>query len=233
MQKIQDALNILIYHISEQNYDQTFARYRLWFEITQTYSQEYPDQIFDSLLNIRGIHGIEPRRRRFIHPTAHLILRFAGDAESDNTLAPYAIGLQNRLCARILQEFFENDMGVVRREEWGGENVLDRFLSNTNLVAHWANLGYVEESTIRNHILQSLVSHSTKVYDHQVDALMILFKLAGATFEKYVDPLVVDHCFELLKCHYGGDSVKNQIAQVRVVSCNGRLEVGYNVDSRR
>ena len=34
-----------------------------------------------------------------------------------------------------------------------------------------------------------------------MDALIILFKLAGATFEAYADPSVVDRCFELLKGH--------------------------------
>ena len=104
MEKIQDALSILISRISEQNYDRTFPRYRLWFEITQTYSQNYPDQIFD-LFNSRlgGTHGIQPGYGKLIHSTAHLIVRFAGDAESDSTLGPYAVGLQNRLCAKFIQ----------------------------------------------------------------------------------------------------------------------------------
>ena len=53
---------------------------------------------------------------------------------------------------------------------------------------------------IRDHILQSLISHP-KLYDHQADALIILLKLAGATFAAYADPSVVDRCFELLKHH--------------------------------
>ena len=220
MEKIQGALKGLLGRISEQNYDRTFPRYRLWFEITQTYSQKYPDQLFDSLVQSRGTHGIQPGYGKLIHSTAHLIVRFAGDAESDDTLGPYAIGLQNRLCAKILQEFFENQMEIVRLIELGLSPSPDQFLADVNFVARWANLGYLEESAIRNHILQSLVSHSTKVYDHQVDALIILFKLAGATFEKYVDPSVVDHCFELLKSHYSNNSVKNRLAQVHVVSCN-------------
>ena len=71
---------------------------------------------------------------------------------------------------------------------------------DANLIAHWANLGYVDETTIRNHILQSLISHPT-LDDHQADALVILFKLAGATFEAYADPSVVNRCFELLQDH--------------------------------
>ena len=37
------------------------------------------------------------------------------------------------------------------------------------------------------------------MYEHHVNALTILFKIAGATFGAYVDPAVVDRCFELLK----------------------------------
>ena len=75
-----------------------------------------------------------------------------------------------------------------------------KFYANTNLIAHWVNLGYVEEAAICNHILQSLISHP-KLYDHQADALVILFKLAGATFAACTDPSVVDRCFELLQNH--------------------------------
>jgi len=72
--------------------------------------------------------------------------------------------------------------------------------AGANLIAHWANLRYVEEAAIRDHILQSLISHP-KLYDRQVDVLTILFKLAGATFKAYADPTVFDRCFELLKGH--------------------------------
>jgi len=78
------------------------------------------------------------------------------------------------------------------------------------------NLGYVEETAIRDHILQSLISHP-KLYKVQVDALIILFKLAGATFAKYSDLAVVDRCFELLKVHYERDSARGDLVRVRAV----------------
>ena len=218
---IRQALDILIGRISEQNYDQTFAYYRLWFEITQEYVQKYPDQIFDSLLDNRGTHGIQPGSGKLIHSAAHLILRFARDAESDDTLGPYSTGLQDRFCAKILQYFFESDMQIVQFVERRMGTSLDWWLANVNYVAHWANLGYIKESTIRNHILQPLVSNPMRVYDHHVDALIILFKIAGATFEKYVDPLVVDRCFECLKGHYSNNTTMKQLVQVCVVSCDG------------
>ena len=98
----------------------------------------------------------------------------------------------------------------------------EQFLADANFVAHWVNLGYVEESAIRNHILQALISHP-KLYDHQAGALIILFKLAGATFQKYADPSVVDRCFELLEAHYDDRrSAHGLLVQVRVVSRNER-----------
>ena len=226
MERIQKGLGILISRISEQNYDETFANYRLWFEITQTYSQEYPDQIFDSLFDNRGTKGIEDFFDEFIHSTAHLIIRFAGDAESDSVLGPHAIGLQNRLCTKILQEFFESNMGFVQDRELHGYTFQAQFIADANFIAHWANLGYIEESTIRNHILQSLISHPEKQYDHQADALILLFKLAGATFGKYTDPLVINRCFDRLKGRYGGSANATRVIQVRVVSCYGWLQLG-------
>ena len=108
---------------------------------------------------------------------------------------PHNSGLQTRLCALTLREFFNNNLRICC-----GNGNGDNICADANLIAHWANLGYVEEAVIRNHILQSLISHP-KLYDHQADALIILFKLAGTTFEAYADPSVVDRCFELLKGH--------------------------------
>ena len=225
MEKIRKALNILISRISEQNYDESFAFYRLWLDITQNYSQKYPDRIFDSLFDNRGAQGLTDNINKLTHSTAHLIVRFAGDVESDSILGPYAIGLQNRLCTKILQEFFENNIGIVQDTELHGYTFQAQFIANANFIAHWANLGYIEESAIRNHILQSLISHPEKLYYHQADALIVLFKLAGATFKEYVDPSVIDRCFERLKDRYGSSATWNQVVQARVVSCYGWLQL--------
>ena len=96
------------------------------------------------------------------------------------------------------------------------------FCTDANFLAHFVNMGYVKEAVICDHILQSLISHPEGLASHQADALVILFKLGGATFEKYVDPSVVDRCFELLKYRYADHPARNQLAQVRVVSRNGR-----------
>jgi len=89
---------------------------------------------------------------------------------------------------------------------------------DVNLIAHCANLGYIEENTIRSHILQSLISHH-KLHDHQANALAALFKIAGATFGAYADPAVIDRCFELLKKHQYRDGVTGSaILRVSAVS---------------
>ena len=91
---------------------------------------------------------------------------------------------------------------------------------DVNLIAHSANLRYIEEDTIRNHILQSFLYNT--LYDHQAVALSILFKIAGATFEAYVDPVVVGHCLELLKNHRLGGRWKVSLAEVSAFSVQGR-----------
>jgi hypothetical protein len=215
MENIKKALDSVIPKISKENYEQSFAFYRFWFDIGQTYHQTPTDQTFNTIFDNREGVSLDAGRGRLIHTTAHLITRFASEAESDPILAPHNAGLQNRLCTRILQEWFSDNLESVRCVEagsWAGYKGC--FHAEANFVAHWANLGRVEEAAIRNHILQSLISHP-KLYDHQANALIILFKLAGATFGKYADPSVVDRCFERLHGHYSRDAVKQKLVQVR------------------
>jgi len=201
MEEINATLGLVVGRLSDENYAQSLDFYRFWFGIAQTYHQIPSDQIFDTIWENRETNSINVVRGPLIHPTAHLIVRLASDAESDNLLAPYSSGIQNRLCTRSLQQFFSDNLSTARRIMNGyADQASNRFCVDTTLIAHWANLGYMEESAIRSHILQSLISHPT-FYDHQADALIILFKLAGATFEVYADPSVVDRCFELLKGH--------------------------------
>ena len=197
MEDTDKALGFAVRDLSDDNYAQSIAFYRLWFDIGQTHHQTPSDRIFNAIWNNRWTSSsmVDPANGKLIHSTAHLIVRLASDAESNHLLAPHSSGLQSRLCARILREFFNINLRVCCGDRTGCNICAD-----TNLIAHWANLGYVEEAVIRNHILQSLISHP-KLYDHQADALIILFKIAGATFEAYADPSVIDRCFELLKDH--------------------------------
>ena len=131
---------------------QSLTFYRFWLDIGQTYHQVPPDQICNAIWNNRGTGSIDPKQGKLIHSAAHLIVRFSSDAESDDLLlAPHASGLQSRLSTRALKEFFSSNLRISRA---GG--TVNEFYATTNLIAHWANLGYVEEAAIRNHILQSL-----------------------------------------------------------------------------
>ena len=209
MEEIDKVLDSVLGQLSDENYAQSLDSYRFWFDIGQTYYQIPSDKIFNGIWkNRRRGSRIDRSRGELIHSGAHLILRFASDAESDPVLAPYSSGLQSRLCTRTFQEFFSDNLTVVRQ---GGSPEYEVI----NLIAHWANLGYVEETAIRNHILQSLISHPT-LHDHQAYTLIVLFKLAGGTFETYGDPSVVDRCFDLLKEHCAGrDSTITRLVQVR------------------
>jgi hypothetical protein len=213
MENIQWSLESVVRKISDQNYEQSFARCRFWFDIAQTYHQIPSDLLLNVILNNRGRDWTRVERGEFTHTTAHLILRFAGDIESDPIFAPHNVGLQSRLCARILKDFFSGNLGCVRGIETGHWDDFARdFCANTHLISRWVNLGYVEEAAIRNHILQSLISHPN-MNRYQANALIILFKLAGATFGAYVDPSVIDRCFELLRDRYGNQE-KQKLVQV-------------------
>jgi hypothetical protein len=216
MENIQKSLSLAVGRISDQNYEWTFAFYCLWFDIGQTYHQVPSDLVLDTILDNRVGISSTPTSCELIHPAAHLIPCFVGGAESDQVLAPHSSKLRSRLCTRILQDFFSSNAGFVWSMNSGGwENSAGYFHANTNLIAHWANLGGVEETAICDHILQSLISHP-KLYGHQADALIILFKLAGATFGAYTDPSLVDCCFKLLKDHYSRDPVGREPAHVWV-----------------
>jgi len=199
MQTIEEALGFVFGQLSDDNYGESLAFYRFWCETGGAYLETPSDQIFDAIWNRRGANSsINPDRAEIFHASAHLTLRFAKDVESDHIPAPYSSGLQDRLCARILREFSSDNLIIARYSREATS-----FYADVNLIAHWANLGYIEEAAIRNHILQSLISHPN-LCDHQAFALVILFKLAGATFEAYVDPSVVNRCFERLKNHWPG-----------------------------
>jgi len=217
MRYLQDTLRNAVRNIlPDKNYEQLFAFYRFWFEIGQTYRDGPSDPIMDDILSKKCLTN--QGHVLLIHSNAHSILRFASDAESDRILAPHSLGLQSRLCARILSEFFDYNLAAVSNGSL--PDILNNFYADANLIAHWANLGYVEEAAIHNHILQSLISHSW-LYEHQANALYILFTIAGATFGEYADPAVVDRCFELLRDYNHRDRMKKKLIQVSTLSGKG------------
>jgi len=219
MRYIEETLRNTVGGVSHnKNYEQLFAFYRLWFDIGLTYRHGPSDPIMDDILNENLRDSADIRHGELIYSIAHSILRFASDAESDPILAPHSLGLQSRLCARILSEFFDYNLGAISNTFYPG--IFRIFYADANLIAHWANLGYVEEAAIRNHILQSLISHP-KLYGHQVDALYILFTIAGATFGAYAEPAVVDRCFELLRGYSHPFRATRKQIQVNALSTKG------------
>ena len=194
MRNIQKTLGSTISSLSDERYEQSLDYFRLWFGIGQRYSKNPSDLIFHAIHEYRtgGVWKDDS------YSIGHLIPRFVGDVESDPAFAPYSAGLRNRFSAGILQEFFDGDLGGING------SVTIKFYTDVTLIAHCANLGYIEEDMIHDYILQSLISHP-KLHDHQADALATLFKIAGATFRAYVDPAIVDRYFQLLKNHnYNG-----------------------------
>ena len=208
MLNIEKALSSVVSNLSDQNYEQSLRFYRLWLGLAHTYSQDTPsDLVFNTICSNRRTSGSQSSP--LIFPTVSLVLRFATDVESDHTLASHTKGLRNRLCSDILHDFLDADLGFTHGN-WG---VGDWFYKDVNLIAHCANLGYIEEATIRNHILQPLISHP-QLHDHQACALYILFKIAGATFCAYADAATVDRCFELLEGHRQHDRTGWRVLEV-------------------
>ena len=77
--------------------------------------------------------------------------------------------------------FFEKSLALVKLRNKDRSS----FFTGVNLIAHWINLGYVNEALTRDYIPPSLISHPG-VYVHGVEALILLFKPAGSTIEAYV-----------------------------------------------
>lgn len=223
MSSVEDTLRDLIDGLSEENYDVIFAQYRFWLDIGSAYTYiNVQDQVNDAISRIAQPGSWEG----LIHPTTHLLVRFIGDVEADPKISRHVPGLRVQRCASALRSFVSETFSL---KAWGGRGRSSFFLTEVNLIARWANLGYVEEEAIRDHILQSLISHQG-LYDHQADALFILFKLAGPTFEAYTDPSVFDHCFELLRSHCGSDQVKMELLQVcapQMAECNHHAEMNF------
>ena len=136
---VDKALGLVTRNLSNQNYVQSLARYCFWLDIGQIYYQIPSDQIFNVIWSNRVATSslLNPGGGQLIHSTAHSILRFARDAESGHILVPHSSGLQSRLCARSLREFFSNNVETV----WSGlvDNKWDRadsFHADANFIAH-------------------------------------------------------------------------------------------------
>jgi len=152
---------------------------------------------------------------KLIHDNVPLLLRFISDAELDPVLSTYANGLHDRWCGELLQEFFWKNLYYTPGERTIYSRDFCAFYTNVNLIAHWINLGHVQLEDVRDRILQSLTFQPT-VHPHQLNSLMILLKISGATFAAYVDPSIMDRCCDLLKpSNLGSKLVATGLAEVR------------------
>src|ERR1700743_1321166 len=135
MLDVEPVLGSLVRGLSDENYEQSLARYHLWFELGQAYSQIPSNLVFDTIWNYKN--ELPSSAGDYIYQTCPSILRFANDAESDHILASYSAGLRNRLGTSLLQEFFDIDVKITYKSgDWVG------YLVDANLIAHCANLGY-------------------------------------------------------------------------------------------
>jgi hypothetical protein len=236
MPKVDKFLSDLTKNLSEKNYDESLAQYRLWLDIGITHGHISDEHKLTNDVNqIMPSDLLKTGQAELIHPAVKLFSRFVRDIGASETLSGQVSGLK-RSAKATLAEFFEENLSAVlwnRRVEgegeegWGRYSLLAEefsdelakgrveFLNKTNLVACWVNLGYVKRTVIRNHILQSLIT-DPQLQSHQADAFIILFKISGATFGAYADPQVVDRCLGLLKNRYARNKVKSRLVQVRV-----------------
>ena len=228
----------MLYEISEENYDRTISAYHFWMSLGAAHGGISNHQLYNDILGSastkhNSITALQWERHsttqynnavqsvitgQLIHKNAHLLLRFITDAELDPGLSTQAIGLHDRLCRESLEQFFRQTLDYIPGgpEEPTPEQLCE-FYSRVNFIARWVNLGYVGLEDVRDHILQSLALQPT-VYPHQLNSLMILLAISGATFAAYVDPSVMDRCCDLLKpSNLGGKLVSIGLAAVRAL----------------
>ena len=147
MEYIERELNSVVRELSDQNYDRSLDFYRLWSDIGHAHTKIQLTRTFNDIWNNRGSDAVNPKEGQLFHPTAHLVLRFARDLESDRVLGPLIAGLESRLCERVLQNFFEQGMigawqNGGKRDKWGNawetpqaESTHRIFALDSNLIA--------------------------------------------------------------------------------------------------
>jgi len=228
----------MLYEISEENYDRTISAYHFWMDLGAAHGGVSNHRLYNDILgsastshnSIKAPHwdvytiikynntSQYTPQGQLIHKNAHLLLRFITDAELDPALSTQAIGLHDQLCRESLKQFFRQSLDYIPGgpEEPTSEQLCE-FYTRANLIAHWVNLGHVRLEDVRDHILQSLAFQPT-VHPHQLNSLMILLKISGATFAAYVDPSVMDRCCDLLKPrNLGNKLVLIELAAVRAL----------------
>ena len=192
---IPDILGDLVSHLSEKNYEQTLSGYRLWTKIGATHGWISKKQLENDIKGNMQPHLVYQADSNYqlIHPTIHLLLQFITDVELNPVSSTHA-----RLCHSSLYDFFADNSSLDLRSSTRSSDKLCKFYTNVNLLAHLVNLGHVGVEDVQDHILQSL-TFIPLLYDYQLYSLLILLKIAGATFAAYVDPSFMGCCLNILK----------------------------------
>ena len=189
---ISEFLGGLVSRISEENYEKTLSDYRLWLKIGAARGWIPDDQLQNAILENMRPELVYPSSSQLIHPTTHLLVQLITDTEP-NPVSPTHV----QLCQSSLKDFFADNSAFyfrtsVHSSDWR------KFYTNVNFLAHWVNVGCLNVEDVRDHILQSLTCRPVPGF-YQLCSLLILLKIAGATFAAYVDPSVMDHCLRVLK----------------------------------
>ena len=209
---IPQHLRRLVSNLSEKNYEQMVSDYRFWMKIGLTHGWTSDDEL-DSYIQ----ENIKPGpHQQLIHPTSHFLLQFVTDVSFDPVSSTHT-----RLCHSSLYRFFADNLDFSSRS-YPKDHQLSEFYTNVNFLAHWVNLGYLGVEDVRDHLLQSLTFQHSPL-DYQVNSLLILLKIAGATFAAYVDPPVINHCLNIIKSKSGphGTLIKVRRIIIRMAINNG------------
>ena len=191
---ISELLGRLVSSLSEENYEKTVFDYRFWMKIGATHGWIPDDQLHNDVWGNMRPELVYPSPSTFhlIHPTTHLLLKFIADVEPNPDSPTRA-----QLCHSSLRGFFADNSDFYFRTQFQQDD-WRRYYTNVNLLAHSVNEGYLNLEDVRDHILQSLTLQPIPSFC-QLQSLIVLLKIAGATFAAYVDPPVMDRCLHLLK----------------------------------
>jgi hypothetical protein len=111
MSNIEGTLSVLVDALSEENYDETVVRYRLWLNIGSRHTHVDVQDRVDYA--IRHLGRPSSLQHHLIHPTAHLLIRFIGDLEADHTISRHVSGLHVQHCTSKLSSFFSRNIGLI------------------------------------------------------------------------------------------------------------------------
>lgn len=209
--RISPLLSKLVSNLSEKNYEQTLSDYRFWTKIGATHGWISDAQLENDIKANMNPGLVDPQWASLIHPTSRLLPKFITDVEPNRGSSTH-----NRLCRSTLEDFFADVLD--RNSRPFGTRDQQRFYTNATFLAHWVNLGYPSAEDVRDHILQSLILRRP-VPPPTLGSLLVLLKIAGATFAAYANPSAMDSCLTILKSTDSSDQILSKYTKVRVLAC--------------